>query len=240
MPELRAALIERLRFLAEIGVDALPRSRPAAVEVAPGAAIATTVPPGRPSPAADALAALRERIGDCHLCRLSASRSRIVFGVGNPDADLMFIGEAPGRDEDLQGEPFVGKAGQLLDRMIAAIGWRREDVYIANIVKCRPPDNRNPQADEMEACADFLRAQIDAVAPRVIVALGKFATGALLGAEVAITRARGQFRLVRGVPVMPTFHPAFLLRQYTAENRRLVYEDLLQVQAMLETPRPDL
>lgn len=235
MPDLRAALIERLRFLAEIGVDALPRARPDAT----GRPAASTGPVAAPAPVAGALEALRERIGDCHRCRLSQSRGRIVFGVGNPAAELMFIGEAPGHDEDLQGEPFVGKAGQLLDRMIAAIGWRRADVYIANIVKCRPPDNRNPQADEMEACADFLRAQIDAVAPRVIVALGKIATSALLGADVAITRARGQFRLVRGIPVMPTFHPAFLLRQYTAENRRLVYEDLLQVQAMLETPRPD-
>ena len=182
---------------------------------------------------------MRERLGDCRRCRLADSRSHIVFGVGNPSAELMFVGEAPGRDEDLQGEPFVGKAGQLLDRMISAIGRRREDVYIANVVKCRPPDNRNPQPDEMAACAEFLQAQIDAVQPRAIVALGKVAAGALLGADVAITRARGQFRIVRGIPVMPTFHPAFLLRQYTAENRRLVYEDLLQVQALLETPRPE-
>ena len=224
-------LLEHLRFLHEIGVRELrlPAVAPAAVTAA-----ATGERPDR-QVAEAALAAVRAELGECTRCGLSRSRTKLVFGVGDPGADLMFVGEGPGRDEDLKGEPFVGRAGQLLDKMIASIGMQRADVYIANVVKCRPPGNRNPGADEIETCRPFLAAQIDAIAPRVIVTLGKFAASVLLGEEIAITRCRGQLRDYRGIPLMPTFHPAYLLRQYTPQNRRAVYDDLLQVKAMLES-----
>jgi DNA polymerase len=158
-----------------------------------------------------------------------------VFGDGAADAELMFVGEGPGEQEDLQGLPFVGRAGELLTRMIErGLGIPRRSVYICNIVKCRPPGNRTPLADEVAACCPFLDGQIDAVAPKVIVALGKPAASLLLGREIAITRVRGTWHEYRGIPVMPTFHPAFILRQYTEENRRLVWEDL---KAALERAR---
>lgn len=173
------------------------------------------------------LDAVRAALGECTRCRLSEGRRRIVFGDGPPDADLLFIGEGPGEQEDLQGLPFVGRAGELLTQMIEK-GLRipRAAVYICNIVKCRPPNNRTPLADEESACRPFLDGQIDAIRPKVIVALGKPATSLLLGRDVSITRVRGIWQDYRGHPVMPTFHPAFLLRQYTPENRRLVWKDL--------------
>ncbi|MCZ6465641.1 MAG: uracil-DNA glycosylase [Proteobacteria bacterium] len=170
---------------------------------------------------------VREVLGECTRCGLCEGRKTIVFGDGNPDADLMFIGEGPGEQEDLRGLPFVGRAGELLTAMIErGLGLSRADVYICNIVKCRPPRNRTPLPDEVAACRPFLEGQIDAVRPKVIVALGKPATSLLLGRNVAITRVRGQWHEYRGIPLMPTFHPAFILRQYTPENRRLVWEDL--------------
>ena len=170
---------------------------------------------------------VREVLGECTRCGLCEGRKTIVFGDGNPDADLMFIGEGPGEQEDLRGLPFVGRAGELLTAMIErGLGLSRPDVYICNIVKCRPPRNRTPLPDEVAACRPFLEGQIDAVRPKVIVALGKPATSLLLGRNVAITRVRGQWHEYRGIPLMPTFHPAFILRQYTPENRRLVWEDL--------------
>jgi uracil-DNA glycosylase family 4 len=173
------------------------------------------------------LDAVRAALGECTRCRLAEGRTRIVFGDGAADADLLFVGEGPGEQEDLQGLPFVGRAGELLTQMIEK-GLRvpRAAVYICNIVKCRPPNNRTPLADEVAACRPFLDGQIDAVRPKVIVALGKPATSLLLGRDVSITRVRGSWQDYRGYAVMPTFHPAFLLRQYTAENRRLVWEDL--------------
>lgn len=195
---------------------------------APVAASAATAPrtPGRDAPRRT-LESVREDLGECTRCRLHEGRQRIVFGDGNPAADLLFVGEGPGEQEDLQGLPFVGRAGELLTNMIEkGLGLRRSDVYICNIVKCRPPGNRTPLPDEVFACRPFLDGQIDAVAPRVIVALGKPATSLLLGRDVSITRVRGTWHDYRGIPVMPTFHPAFVLRQYTAENRRLVWEDL--------------
>jgi len=173
------------------------------------------------------LDAVRAALGECTRCRLAEGRTRIVFGDGAPDADLLFVGEGPGEQEDLQGLPFVGRAGDLLTQMIEK-GLRipRAAVYICNIVKCRPPGNRTPLADEVATCRPFLDGQIDAVRPKVIVALGKPATSLLLGRDVSITRVRGIWQDYRGYAVMPTFHPAFLLRQYTAENRRLVWEDL--------------
>jgi DNA polymerase len=170
---------------------------------------------------------VRAHLGDCRRCGLCEGRQTIVFGDGNPDADLMFIGEGPGEQEDRQGLPFVGRAGELLTQMIEkGIGLSRDDVYICNIVKCRPPQNRNPLPPEVSACRPFLDGQILAVAPRVIVTLGKPAASLLLGREIAITRVRGTWQDYRGIPLMPTLHPAYVLRQYTPENRRAVWEDL--------------
>jgi DNA polymerase len=166
-------------------------------------------------------------LGDCTRCKLCERRNTIVFGDGNPNADLMFIGEGPGEQEDIQGLPFVGRAGELLTQMIEkGLGIPRSEVYICNIVKCRPPGNRNPLPQEVAACRPFLDGQIDAVQPKVIVTLGKPAAGLLLGREVAITRIRGHWHDYRGIPLMPTLHPAFILRKYTPENRRNVWEDL--------------
>ncbi|BDG07251.1 uracil-DNA glycosylase [Anaeromyxobacter paludicola] len=171
-----------------------------------------------------ALVGIRGDVGECARCKLGATRTRLVFGVGNPDADLMFVGEGPGADEDLQGEPFVGKAGQLLTKMIEAMGFARGDVYIANVVKCRPPGNRNPEPDEIEACEPFLKAQIAAVRPKVIVALGKFAVATLLRDPTPISKVRGQWRSYEGVKLMPTFHPAYLLR--SPQEKGKAWEDL--------------
>ncbi|HTI40506.1 MAG TPA: uracil-DNA glycosylase, partial [Vicinamibacterales bacterium] len=180
-----------------------------------------------------ALAALRNDIGPaCSRCKLHAlGRSQVVFGVGNPNADLMFVGEAPGADEDLQGEPFVGRAGQLLTKIIEAIGLKREDVYIANVIKCRPPGNRNPEPDEVEQCEPFLFRQIDTVKPKVIVALGKFAAQCLLRTNDPITRIRGREYKYRDAILMPTYHPAYLLR--TPSAKREVWEDMKRVRAIL-------
>jgi uracil-DNA glycosylase len=170
----------------------------------------------------------------CTLCRLHRGRTHVVFGVGNPSAELMFVGEAPGRDEDLQGEPFVGRAGQLLTRIIEAIGMTRQDVYITNVVKCRPPNNRNPEADEIARCEPYLIRQIALVKPRLIVALGTFAAQTLLKTKLPISQLRGRFHTYQGVKVMPTFHPAFLLRN--PERKRAVWEDMQAVQRELRQP----
>jgi uracil-DNA glycosylase len=182
---------------------------------------------------ADALAAVRQDLGDCTRCKLHRlGRKQIVFGVGNPNADLMFVGEGPGADEDIQGEPFVGRAGQLLTKIIEAIGLRREDVYIANVIKCRPPSNRNPEPDEVEQCEPFLFRQIQTVRPRVIVALGKFAAQSLLRTTDPITKLRGREYKYRDAILMPTYHPAYLLR--TPSAKREVWEDMKKVRAILQ------
>lgn len=182
---------------------------------------------------ADALAAIRDDLGiDCSRCKLHAlGRKQVVFGVGNANADLMFVGEAPGADEDVQGEPFVGRAGQLLTKIIEAIGLKRDDVYIANVIKCRPPGNRNPEPDEVEQCEPFLFRQIDTVKPRVVVALGKFAAQCLLRTNEPITRIRGREFKYRDAILMPTYHPAYLLR--TPSAKREVWEDMKRVRAIL-------
>jgi uracil-DNA glycosylase len=182
---------------------------------------------------ADALAAIRVDIGDdCSRCKLhTLGRKQIVFGVGNPNADLMFVGEAPGADEDIQGEPFVGKAGQLLTKIIEAIGLTREDVYIANVIKCRPPNNRNPEPDEVDQCEPFLFRQIDTIKPKVIVALGKFAAQCLLKTDTPISRLRGQEFNYRDAVLIPTFHPAYLLRN--PSSKRDVWEDMKRVRDIL-------
>jgi DNA polymerase len=187
-----------------------------------------------PDDKAGALARLRDELGDCTRCKLHAGRTNIVFGVGSPGAKLMFVGEGPGADEDLQGEPFVGRAGKKLDEMIVAIGLTREQVYIANVVKCRPPQNRDPERDEIETCSPFLMRQIEIIRPRVIVTLGSPATRLLLDTRVGITRLRGNWHDYRGIPVMPTFHPAYLLRAYTKENRRKVWDDLQAARARID------
>lgn len=175
---------------------------------------------------------VRKVIGDCTRCKLCSGRKNIVFGTGNPKADLMFIGEAPGRDEDIKGEPFVGRAGQLLTKIIEAMNFKREDVYIANIAKCRPPENRNPEPDEVAACIPFLIRQAEIIKPKVIVCLGSVATQNLLGTEEKITTMRGKFTSWQGIPVMPTYHPAFLLRN--PNMKRPVWEDMQIVMKKLE------
>jgi len=167
---------------------------------------------------------VRAELGECKRCKLHRGRTNIVFGVGNPAANLVFVGEAPGYDEDRQGEPFVGAAGQLLDKMIVAMGLHREDVYIANCLKCRPPQNRDPEPDEVAACQPFLRQQIEAIAPRLIVTLGKFAAQTLLRSDAPISALRGRWHRYYGIPLMPTFHPAFLLR--SPERKREAWNDL--------------
>ena len=180
----------------------------------------------------ESLPAIREDIGDCVRCKLcSLGRRQIVFGVGNPSARLMFVGEAPGRDEDVQGIPFVGRAGQKLTQIIEAIGLKREDVYIANVIKCRPPENRNPEPDEVEQCEPFLFRQVDTIKPKVIVALGTFAAKSLLKSTDSISRLRGRVYDYRGAKLVPTFHPAFLLRNPSC--RREVWEDMKKVRALL-------
>jgi DNA polymerase len=189
------------------------------------------------------LAAIRERVGTCTKCKhLACSRTQTVFGVGNPDADLMFIGEAPGADEDQQGEPFVGRAGQLLTRILKAMNFAREDVYIANILKCRPDTparnsgNRPPTPTEMQTCRPYLLEQIDVIQPSVLVALGAVAVEGLLGTRAAMRELRGRWHTYNSIPLMITYHPAYLLRNQAPSEKRKVWEDMLQVMERLELP----
>jgi uracil-DNA glycosylase family 4 len=250
----RDQLIEHLKFAAELGVagvsrdpawrrraDAAARDRAdAAHEDRPQAPTVDAEASARAAPLAvfatpaDALAAIRIDIGDCTRCKLHGlGRRQIVFGVGNPAADLMFVGEAPGGDEDVQGIPFVGRAGQLLTKIIEAIDLAREDVYIANVIKCRPPGNRNPEQDEVETCEPFLFRQIDVVKPKVIVALGTFAARTLLRTLDPISRLRGRVYDYRGAKLVPTFHPAYLLRN--PSSKRDVWEDMKKVRSLLKS-----
>lgn len=219
--EVLADLRERARYYASLTSIGLPRGRVAAGESALASASA-----------AAALKALREELGDCRRCKLEAGRKNIVFGQGNPNARLMFVGEAPGGDEDEQGLAFVGKAGQLLTRIIEAIGHRREDVFIANVIKCRPPGNRNPEPDEILSCQPFLERQIEIIRPRAIVGLGKFAGQWLLKTAEPISRLRGRLGDYNGIKVMPTYHPAYLLRNPAAKKE--VWEDMKVVRALLD------
>lgn len=182
----------------------------------------------------DALEALRNEALHCARCGLSRTRTNVVFGSGNPNASLMFVGEAPGADEDLQGLPFVGRAGGLLTKIIEAMGFKREDVYIANILKCRPPNNRAPLPDEILACSGNLRRQIGAIRPKVICTLGKFASQTLLKTETTISALRGNFHEYDGIKVMPTFHPAYLLRN--PEDKKLVWSDMKKIVKELQRP----
>lgn len=176
---------------------------------------------------------LRAFIGDCTRCKLCKTRKNIVFGVGNPHAELMFVGEGPGADEDEQGEPFVGRAGQLLTKIIQAMGFERKNIYIANTVKCRPPENRNPELDELAMCMPFLKQQIQIIKPKVIMCLGKFAAQTVLDTQIPISRLRGEFREVEGIAVMPTFHPAYLLRN--PAMKKPMWEDCKKVMEKLKS-----
>jgi DNA polymerase len=201
------------------------------------------VPALGPEAKAAAFAALRERVLACVKCQhLASSRKNVVFGVGNLNADLMFVGEAPGADEDEQGEPFVGKAGQLLTKIIETMGLQRGDVYIGNILKCRPDTpgqsagNRKPTPEEMQTCIPWLHEQIDLIQPKVIVALGATAVEGLLGKTIGITKLRGTWKTYRGIPLMPTYHPAYLLRNQALHTKREIWEDMLQVMEKLGMP----
>jgi DNA polymerase len=212
-----------LRYLQRLGVTEL---------LLPGDGRDRETLPEAPLTAPMQLQKLAETIGDCQNCRLHQSRTQVVFGTGNPAAALVFIGEAPGREEDQQGEPFVGPAGQLLTRIIEAIGLRREQVYILNVIKCRPPNNRNPLPDELAACRPILQAQLACLQPRIVCALGNFAAQALLQTEEKISRLRGRFHRLGNIQVMPTYHPAYLLRNPQA--KRAVWEDMQLVQRALQ------
>jgi DNA polymerase len=218
--EVVADLRERARFyalLTDLGEPAAPSPAPA-----PGP------PPGAPLATLDAI---RADLGDCRRCKLAATRKTIVFGQGNSAARLMFVGEAPGADEDEQGLAFVGKAGQLLTRIIEAIGMSRDEVFIANVLKCRPPNNRNPEPDEIESCQPFLERQIESIRPQVIVGLGKFAGQWLLKTMEPISRIRGRVGEFKGIKVVPTYHPAYLLRNPGA--KRDVWDDMKLVRSLL-------
>lgn len=217
----------------DLGMEALPdgATKLVAAPAAPPTAPADAAPDLLLEPSirdASSLESLRAVLGDCTRCKLSGGRKTIVFGAGNPSAELMFVGEGPGEEEDLQGLPFVGRAGALLTDIITkGMGLKREDVYIANVIKCRPPNNRNPELDEIAACEPFLRKQIALIRPKVLVALGKFAAQVLLRSRVPISKLRGVWSEFDGVPLMPTFHPAYLLRN--PADKRLVWEDVKQV-----------
>jgi DNA polymerase len=250
------ALAQHLRFYQELGVTGISRDpawrRRAAFRLKAESTetedAGASLPPSDGSEAetaipmqlvrsAEALAAIRHALGDCVRCKLhTQGRKQIVFGVGNPAADIMFVGEAPGADEDSQGVPFVGRAGQLLTKMIEAMGLSRDDVYIANVLKCRPPNNRDPQPDEVEQCEPFLFQQIASIQPKVIIALGAFAARALLKTQDPISRMRGRVYDYRGARLIPTFHPSFLLR--SPGYKREAWEDLKQALALLGRQPP--
>ncbi len=251
MSDARDAVRAHLEFYGELGIDGVSRDpawtrRGAAASGGSAASAPDDLPaalrddapaptPSDPTPAAT-LIAIREDLGDCIRCKLHAQgRKQIVYGVGNPTADLMFVGEAPGADEDMQGEPFVGRAGQLLTKIIEAMGYTRKDVYIANVLKCRPPGNRNPEPDEVASCQPFLFRQIEAIQPKVMVALGTFAAQALLNTKDPIGRLRGRAWPCRGRLLVPTFHPAFLLR--SPERKRDTWDDMKLVMSILRGER---
>ncbi|HET7435090.1 MAG TPA: uracil-DNA glycosylase [Thermoanaerobaculia bacterium] len=229
-------LIADLTLLRELGFThldlqpAVSNRRPAAIEERPDS-FAPPAVAALHAPECTTLSDLALLAAPCTLCRLSATRKQVVFGTGNPNADLMFIGEAPGHDEDVKGEPFVGKAGQLLTDIIKAMRLTRDDVYIANVIKCRPPENRNPEPDELEACRPYILRQLELIRPKVIVTLGKFALQSLTGKSYSIMAARGTWLEFEGVKLMPTLHPAYLLR--TPGAKKDVWADMKKVMAEL-------
>ncbi len=229
-----------LEFMKGAGIDVIPVSKTAK-------SVSLTTQTGAVNPPPEETIKMKNKdktilpledivkeMGDCKRCKLSAGRNKIVFGEGNPKASILFIGEGPGADEDEQGRPFVGRAGQLLTDIIEkGMKIKREEVYICNLVKCRPPENRNPEKDEMAACRPFLDKQIKSVSPKVIIALGKLASSTLAGREIKITQERGVWFDYEGIKVMPTYHPSYLLRNYTPTARKDVFEDVKKVLAYI-------
>ncbi len=234
-PQLKRALADRIRYYNELGIYDFYRREPQP-ESMTRKILSSTETNINPNPAT-ALRLIREDIGDCTRCKLhKQGRKQIVFGVGNPNADLMFIGEAPGADEDQQGEPFVGRSGQLLTNMIKAMGLSREQVYIANIIKCRPPGNRQPEHDECETCSPFLMRQIAAIKPKAIVALGAVAAKTLLAVSAPMSELRGQWFDFQGTKLAVTYHPAFLLRD--PRQKKETWKDLQMVMKDLGLKAP--
>jgi DNA polymerase len=236
--EQKRALAARVDYYRDLGIHSFYRRSDAPVSIAAPAEEVVdvrTAPASTPLPTINnksaALDAIREDIGDCTRCRLSKGRKQIVFGVGNLDADIMFVGEGPGADEDEQGEPFVGRAGQLLNNMITAMGIKRQDVYIANVVKCRPPGNRTPERDECDTCGPFLMKQIEAVQPKIIVALGAVAAKYLLGVNDSMANLRGQIYDFKNTKLAVTYHPAYLLRD--PRQKAEAWKDLQMVMKYL-------
>ena len=242
-PQLKRALSDRIRYYNELGIyDFYRRQIPSGSEVILPS-VSDAVPEQIETPAGNdplqVLRLIREDIGDCTRCKLhKQGRKQIVFGVGNPNADLMFIGEAPGADEDTQGEPFVGRSGQLLTNMIKAMGLSREDVYIANIIKCRPPGNRAPERDECETCSPFLMRQIEAIKPKVLITLGAVAAKTLLAVSASMMELRGRWFDFRGTKLAVTYHPAFLLRD--PRQKKETWKDLQMVMKELNLPMPSM
>ncbi len=245
---LYASLTAYLEDLQESGIDGIPtelRTATAPEVVPPSPPVAVTeqmAPPPVEETAElhETLEQIRKSLGACQRCKLGATRKNLVFGVGTPRARLVFVGEGPGADEDSQGEPFVGDAGKMLNRIIAAMELRREDVYICNVVKCRPPQNRPPESDEVLTCSPFLLRQLRSIKPEVVVALGTSATQALLQTKVAISKMRGKFHDFNGIPLMPTYHPSYLLRTGgNSDSFWSVWDDMTQVLQLLNLPVPN-
>ncbi len=223
--ETLAAARSQLEYLRDLGLETQPLAAPSSTALT-SAVVAMHA-------GGETLEDVRNDLGDCRRCGLAAARTQLVFGVGNPNARLLLVGEAPGREEDLQGEPFVGEAGRLLDRILLAMKMQREEVYICNVLKCRPPNNRDPLPEEVATCEVFLARQVAAVKPQVIVALGRFAVQSLLQTKTPISRLRGEWQSYQGVPLMPTYHPAYLLRN--PEGKRDVWEDMKEVLRLMNS-----
>jgi DNA polymerase len=247
---LRSSLCAYLEELSESGIDGYPAADCSTAPTAPVAhpiavqEAAQSHKPKQPQPETgnhpESLEKIRKELGNCQRCKLGKTRKNLVFGVGNPQARLVFVGEGPGADEDAQGDPFVGDAGKMLNRIISAMGIKREDVYICNVVKCRPPGNRDPDTDEINACSPFLLRQIQSIKPEVIVGLGKFAAQTLLGCKEPISKLRGKFRDYHGIPLMPTYHPSYLLRSGgNSDSFWDVWGDMTQVLQLLKLPVPE-
>jgi len=234
-------LTDQLEFFKDIGVESLelaaspsPSSRGRRGEAQPRQGAASgELPVSQFAPAAPrpSLESIRTEIGDCQRCKLAPKRTNIVFGSGNPNAELVFVGEAPGYDEDQQGLPFVGRAGQLLTKIIESINLKREEVYICNVLKCRPPENRNPEPDEVASCNPFLKKQLATIRPKIVCCLGTFAAQTVIQTTSSISKLRGQFFDIDGMRVIATFHPAYLLR--SPDKKREVWEDMKQIRAEL-------
>lgn len=248
--QLLASVGAYLQELQESGIDGLSLEPAAAATLEPSPAQPVSAqlepqqdvqqPDSAPAEKQETLEQIRKNLGDCQRCKLGATRKKLVFGAGNPRARLVFVGEGPGADEDEQGEPFVGDAGRMLNRIINAMGLQREEVYICNVVKCRPPQNRNPEKDEIAACSPFLLRQLHSIKPEVIVALGTFAAQTVLGSKEPISRLRGKFHDFHGVPLMPTYHPSYLLRSGgNSDSFWTVWDDMTQVLRLLKLPVPE-